>query len=149
MNAREPGAEVLSSTLLLATILTTTVRVLSVATGSPVGSTLGAGGPTNTGSSHGLLEGSGDDLSGEVEELAEVVDALGGEDILLVKRRTRLAERPGSRDSLGWTHVVVLPGELGRDEALGGEGLGGLDNEEVLHVKLEVLGGVLQTRKPP
>ena len=52
--------------------------------------------------------------------LAEVVNALGGEDV-----------------------VVPLPGELGLDEALGGQALHSLDDLEVRHIELLVLGGVV------
>lgn len=41
-----------------------------------------AGGSSGAGSADGLLEGGRDDLSREVKELAEVVNALGGEDVL-------------------------------------------------------------------
>lgn len=67
----------------------------------------------------------GDDLRRKVEELSEVVKTLGSEGV-----------------------VVVLPRELGLDEALGGERLHGLDDLEVLDVgdlrvsgSVEVLGG--------
>ncbi len=49
----------------------------------------------------------GDDLSRQVQPFAQVVEALGGEGI-----------------------VVVLPGELGLDVATGGEGLQGFDDLE-------------------
>lgn len=49
--------------------------------------------------------GGGDNLGGEVEPLAEVVKTLGGEDV-----------------------VVVLPRELGLDEAAGVQRLASLDD---------------------
>lgn len=49
--------------------------------------------------------GCGDDLGGDVEPFTEVVEALGSEGV-----------------------VVVLPGELGFEEAAGGEGLAGFDH---------------------
>jgi hypothetical protein len=63
--------------------------------------------------------GGGDDLSGEMEPFAEVVETLGGQGV-----------------------VVPLPGELSLDIAAGGERLGGLDDEQVLRVDLGVLGKV-------
>lgn len=64
--------------------------------------------------------GGRNDLSGEVKPLAEVVETLGGQGV-----------------------VVVLPGELGLDIAAGGEGLASLDDEEVLGVDIGVLGEVV------
>lgn len=61
----------------------------------------------------------GDDLGGEVQPLAEVVEALGGQGV-----------------------VVVLPRELGLDIAAGGERLASLDDKEVLGVDVGVLGEV-------
>jgi hypothetical protein len=61
----------------------------------------------------------GHDLGGQVEPLAEVVETLGGEGV-----------------------VVVLPRELGLDEAARGERLAGLDHVEVLGVDVVVLGEV-------
>jgi len=52
--------------------------------------------------------GLGDDLAGEVEELSEVVQTLGGEGV-----------------------VVPLPRELGLDVSLGSQGLHGLDDLQV------------------
>lgn len=49
--------------------------------------------------------GLGDDLGGEVEPLAEVVETFGGQGV-----------------------VVPLPGELGLEVAAGGQGLAGLDD---------------------
>lgn len=49
--------------------------------------------------------GSGDNLSRDVQPLAEVVEALGGEGV-----------------------VVVLPGELGLEVAAGSQGLASLDD---------------------
>ena len=59
----------------------------------------------------------GHDLGGQVQPLAEVVEALGGEGV-----------------------VVPLPAELGLEEAARGEGLAGLDDVEVLGVDFAVLG---------
>lgn len=61
----------------------------------------------------------GDDLGGEVQPLAEVVETLGGQGV-----------------------VVVLPGELGLDIAAAGQGLASLDDKEVLGVDIRVLGEV-------
>lgn len=54
-----------------------------------------------------------DDLSGEVEPFAEVIEALRGEGV-----------------------VVPLPGELGLEVAFGGKGLAGLDHLSGLSVPL-------------
>lgn len=62
----------------------------------------------------------GDDLGGEVQPLAEVVDALGGQRV-----------------------VVVLPRELSLDITAGIERLASLDDEEVLGVDVVVLGEVV------
>ena len=51
----------------------------------------------------------GDDLGGEVKPFAQVVEALGGQGV-----------------------VVPLPGELGLEVAAGGEGLAGFDDLEVM-----------------
>lgn len=61
----------------------------------------------------------GNNLGGEVQPLAEVVETLGGQGV-----------------------VVVLPGELGLDIAAGGERLASLDDKEVLGVDVGVLGEV-------
>lgn len=61
----------------------------------------------------------GHDLGGQVEPLAQVVETLGGEGV-----------------------VVVLPRELGLDVAARGERLAGLDHVEVLGVDVVVLGEV-------
>lgn len=63
--------------------------------------------------------GGRNDLGGEVKPLAEVVETLGGEGV-----------------------VVVLPRELSLDIAAGVERLAGLDDEEVLGVDIGVLGKV-------
>lgn len=63
---------------------------------------------------------SGHDLSGQVEPLAEVVETLGGEGV-----------------------VVVLPGELSLDIAAGGKGLASLDDVKVLGIDVVVLGKVV------
>lgn len=63
--------------------------------------------------------GGRNDLSGEVEPFAEVIETLGGQGV-----------------------VVVLPRELGLDIAAGGERLASLDNEQVLGVDIGVLGEV-------
>lgn len=62
---------------------------------------------------------SGHDLSRQVEPLAEVVETLGGEGV-----------------------VVVLPRELGLDISARGQGLASLDHVEVLRVNVVVLGKV-------
>ena len=63
--------------------------------------------------------GGGDDLSGEMEPLAEVVETLGGQGV-----------------------VVPLPGELSLDIAARSQRLAGLDDKEVLGVDIGVLGKV-------
>jgi hypothetical protein len=63
--------------------------------------------------------GSGNDLSGKVKPLAEVVETLGGQGV-----------------------VVVLPRELSLDIAARVERLKSLDNEQVLGVDIGVLGKV-------
>jgi len=63
--------------------------------------------------------GLGDDLSGQVEPLAEVVETLGGEGV-----------------------VVVLPREAGLDVAAAGQRLASLDDVKVLGVDVAVLGKV-------
>lgn len=63
--------------------------------------------------------GGRNDLSGEVEPFAEVIETLGGQGV-----------------------VVVLPRELSLDIAAGGERLASLDNEQVLGVDIGVLGEV-------
>jgi len=61
----------------------------------------------------------GDDLSWQVKPFAQVVEALGGECV-----------------------VIVLPGELGLEVAAGSEGLACLDDKEVLDIDVTVLGEV-------
>ena len=61
----------------------------------------------------------GDDLGGEVQPLAEVVETLGGQGV-----------------------VVVLPRELSLDIAARSERLASLDDKEVLGVDVGVLGEV-------
>jgi hypothetical protein len=67
----------------------------------------------------GLLEGGGEDLRGQVEVLAQVLDTLIGQGV-----------------------VVVLPRELGLDILLGVQGLESLDDLQVGDIDLIVLGGV-------
>lgn len=64
--------------------------------------------------------GGGDDLGGEVQPLAQVVETLGGEGV-----------------------VVVLPRELGLDVAARRQRLQRLDDEQVLRVNIRVLGQVV------
>lgn len=64
--------------------------------------------------------GSRDNLSGEMEPFAKVIETLGGESV-----------------------VVVLPAELGLDIAAGGKGLASLDNVKVLGVNIVVLWQVV------
>lgn len=66
-----------------------------------------------------LNVGGRNDLSGKVEPFAEVVEALGGQGV-----------------------VVVLPRELSLDIAAGVERLASLDDEQVLGVDIGVLGKV-------
>ena len=61
----------------------------------------------------------GNNLGGEVQPFAKVVETLGGQGV-----------------------VVVLPRELGLDIAARGEGLASLDDEQVLDVDIGVLGEV-------
>lgn len=63
--------------------------------------------------------GGGHNLGGQVKPFAQVVEALGGQGV-----------------------VVVLPRELGLDIAAGVEGLASLDDEQVLGVDVGVLGKV-------
>lgn len=67
-----------------------------------------------------LNVGSRDNLCGEMEPFAEVVETLWGESV-----------------------VVVLPAELGLDIASGGKRLASLDNVEVLGVNVVVLWKVV------
>lgn len=67
----------------------------------------------------GLLEGGGEDLRGQVEVLAEVLDT-----------------------GISQGVVVVLPRELGLDELLRVQGLKSLDDLQVGDIDLIVLGGV-------
>lgn len=83
--------------------------------------------------------GGGDNLSGEVEPLTEVVKTL----------YQNQSDNPSyafifiSGAYLGGEGVVVvLPGELGLDVAAGGQGLAGLDHVEVLGVNVAMLGKV-------
>lgn len=112
-----------SSGTLLVTVVPPPVT-LPVTTGSPVGTVPGSRPGGSLGPS-GLLVGLGDNLGGQVQVLAQVVQTLGGEGV-----------------------VVPLPRELGLDVSLGGKGLHGLDDLEVsdsgnLGVlrEVEVLGG--------
>ena len=66
-----------------------------------------------------LLQGGGDNLGGEVEELAEVDDSLVGE-----------------------VPIVPLPAKLLPDVPTGTQGLHGLDDLEVGDLKVVVLGGI-------
>lgn len=66
-----------------------------------------------------LNVGGRNDLSGKVEPFAEVVEAFGGQGV-----------------------VVVLPRELSLDIAAGVERLASLDDEQVLGVDIGVLGKV-------
>jgi hypothetical protein len=66
----------------------------------------------------GLLEGARDDVLGQVEELAQVLDAL-----------------------VGQVPVVVLPGEAFGDVAARGQRLQSLDHVQIGHGQLRVLNG--------
>ena len=66
-----------------------------------------------------LLQGGGDNLGGEVEELTEVDDSLVGE-----------------------VPIVPLPTKLLPDVSAGTQGLHGLDDLEVGDLKVVVLGGI-------
>lgn len=83
-------------------------------------------------------------LSAEVEEFPEVLDSLGGENVLSWQRETTVSSRRSARRSRTGsdTHVVVLPAELSGNESLGGKRLASLDNVQVLDVQFKMLGGV-------
>jgi len=123
----ELGGEVAGSTALLAlTTLTASVTALTVATvttATATESTLTTAliaEHAARGSVRPLLldVGSGDNLSGEMEPLAEVVETLGGEGV-----------------------VVVLPRELSLDVAAGSQRLASLDDEKVANTGL--VGGLV------
>jgi len=121
--------------LALTTIITTTISTLAVATITTVASittwaaTTSSTALTTVVTTHHTTRRSmaallfdmrsWHDLSGQVKPFAQVVEALGGESV-----------------------VVVLPGELGLEVAAGGEGLASLDDVEVLGVDVAVLGEV-------
>lgn len=96
--------------------------------------------------------GLGDNLGGEVEPLAEVVEALGGEAVRNGvsmwldserSRACRVFDWTGPRKVVGDQNVrvvVPLPGELGLEVTARGQGLAGLDDIEVLGVNVAVLG---------
>lgn len=106
----------------------------------------------------------GDNLSGQVEPLAQVVETLGGEGVVVCEQRPELAsisQVVACRGGIfrGWSvgcHVhqrklgelvggarTVLPRELGLDVATRGQGLHSLDDEQVLDGDLGVLGEVV------
>ncbi len=90
--------------------------VLALGARRAVGTALAATTGDLAGLAGGALVGGGDDLGGEVEVLAEVVEALRGERV-----------------------EVPLPAELRLDEALGGERLARLDDLQVGDLELRVL----------
>lgn len=120
-------SEVAGGTALLAltglTASVTTLTVATVATATATESALTAALIAEHAAGGGvrplLLDvGGRDNLSGEVEPLAEVVETLGGEGV-----------------------VVVLPRELGLDVAAGGQRLASLDDIEVADAGL--VGGLV------
>jgi hypothetical protein len=116
-----------STTLLALTTLTPSVTALTIATVAATATaersslTLALAEHATGRSVRSLLldVGGRNDLSGKVEPFAEVVEALGGQGV-----------------------VVVLPRELSLDIAAGGERLASLDDEQVLSVDIGVLGKV-------
>jgi hypothetical protein len=128
--------------LALASVTATVLAALAVATGTTTAAagTLLAAEHAAGGSVGALLldVGLGDDLGGEVEPLAEVVEALGGEAVEEgVRRGSKEVE---GRLRKGLRVVVPLPGELGLEETARGQGLASLDDKEVLGVNVAVLG---------
>lgn len=106
--AATEGRSELARGALLALRLTTAVTTVTTgaSTGGVAAATLVTHHATRRSVRALLLDvGGRDDLSREVEPLAEVVETLGGEGV-----------------------VVVLPGELGLEVAPGGQGLAGLDD---------------------
>jgi hypothetical protein len=115
----EAGSELARGTTLLGLLLTATVATLTGSTGATL-ALLTTHHAARGGVRTLLLDvGSGNNLGGKVEPLAEVVKTLGGEGV-----------------------VVVLPRELGLDKAAGVQGLAGLDHVEVLGVNVAMLGKV-------
>lgn len=101
----------LALTSLAAPVAALPVATVATATAAepPLAALLAAEHATGRGVRPLLLDvGGRDNLGGEVEPLPEVVETLGGEGV-----------------------VVVLPRELGLDVAARGQGLAGLDDEEV------------------
>jgi hypothetical protein len=108
----EARLELSRSTTLFATLLATTVAALALATGSTTAAwttlllAITAQHAARRRVRALLLDvGLGHDFGGEVEPFTEIVEAFWGEGV-----------------------VVPLPGELGLEVALGGEGLAGLDD---------------------
>jgi len=82
-------------------------------------------------------------LGGKVEVLAEVVNALRGEDILKTKHKRPFSECwKSERGRTQETYVVVLPREVGSEETPRGQRLASLDDEQVLDIEVLVLGSV-------
>lgn len=106
----------------VSTLAVATVTTVAAATAERPTLTLTLAAEHSSGRGVGSLlldVGGRDDLGGEVQPFAEVVEALGGQGV-----------------------VVVLPRELGLDIAAGVERLQSLDDEEVLGVDIGVLGEV-------
>jgi hypothetical protein len=59
-----------------------------------------------------------------------------------VKRRSTLTFTEIINTLIGKSIVIELPGELGLDETLGGQGLHGLDHFQVGHINFRMLGKV-------
>lgn len=94
--------------------VTTVATTATAAEGPPLAALLLAHHATGRGVRPLLLDvGGRDNLGGKVKPLAEVVETLGGEGV-----------------------VVVLPRELGLDVAARGQGLAGLDDEQVANAGL-------------
>jgi len=125
-NASEPGPELAwCAILLLASLISITSPVLVAFARVPARRPVRAIATTNTARAgrdglDRLLVCRGNNLGGEVEFLAEVVEACGSQRV-----------------------VVECPGELRLDVALGRQRLHGLDNLEVGHGKVLMFGEVV------
>lgn len=152
--------------LLALTSITTAVAAFTVATVAATATTEGSTALLITEHTAGrrmralLLDvGGRNDLGGEVEPLAQVVQALGGQGVVVCSRGNpgqsrRLLNRvrrhcrddgPASilRAVIEYKLRTVLPRELGLDIATAVQGLHGLDDKQVLDGDLRVLGEVV------
>lgn len=160
--------ELAGGTTLLATLtsITTSVATLAVTTALTTATAEGAATLLLTehatrGSVRALLldVGSRNDLGGQVEPLAQVVETLGGEGVVVCSRETSsvsvLDNVVVAHHAPPWAHTsrsikgsigmspTVLPRELGLDITTRSQGLHGLDDEEVLDGDFGVLGEVV------